>query len=85
MVICPHDISLILDFIKSDIKKIDVQSNKVFNNKIEDTTLTLIKFSNNINAHIFVSWIHPFKEQRFTIVEIKALWFFLTQKKNKLR
>ncbi len=81
----PHDISLILDFIKSDIKKIDVQSNKVFNNKIEDTTLTLIKFSNNINAHIFVSWIHPFKEQRFTIVGNKGSLVFSDTEKNKLR
>ena len=81
----PHDISLILDFIKSDIKKIHVQSNKVLNKNIEDTTLTLIRFSNNIKAHIFVSWIHPFKEQRFTIVGNRGSLVFSDTEENKLR
>ena len=81
----PHDISLILEFIKSDIKKIDVQSNKVLNTKIEDTTLTLITFANKIKAHIFVSWIHPFKEQRFTIVGTRGSIVFSDTDVEKLR
>ncbi len=81
----PHDISLILDFIKSDIKKIHVQSNRVLNRNIEDTTLTLIRFANNIKAHIFVSWIHPFKEQRFTVVGNRGSLVFSDTEETKLR
>ena len=40
--------------------------------KIEDTTLSLIDFKNGQKAHVFVSWIHPFKEQRFVIVGDKG-------------
>ena len=76
-----HMISLILEFINDEIESIDVQATKILNNNIEDTTLTLLNFKNNIKTHIFVSWIHPFKEQRFVIVEAMALWFFQILKK----
>lgn len=81
----PHDISLILEFVKSKVKNIDVQSSKILNNNIEDTTLTLLTFNNLIKAHIFVSWIHPFKEQRFVLVGTEGSMVFSdTEFKNKL-
>ena len=79
----PHDISLILEFVNSQIKDISIQSKKVLNNKIEDTTLTLINFENGVKGHIFLSWIHPFKEQRFTLVGTNgSLVFSDTEEKN---
>ena len=33
-----------------------------------DTTLTTCEFPSGVQAHIFVSWLHPFKEQKLTIV-----------------
>jgi len=81
----PHDISLILEFVNKEILSIDVQATKILNDHIEDTTLTLINFKNNIQAHIFVSWIHPFKEQRFVVVGSKgSLVFSDTEEVNKL-
>jgi UDP-2-acetamido-3-amino-2,3-dideoxy-glucuronate N-acetyltransferase len=82
----PHDISLILEFINDEIESIDVQATKILNNNIEDTTLTLLNFKKNIKAHIFVSWIHPFKEQRFVIVGSNgSLVFSDTEEVNKLK
>ncbi len=82
----PHDISLILEFINDEIKSIDVQATKILNNNIEDTTLTLLNFKNNVKTHIFVSWIHPFKEQRFVIVGSNgSLVFSDTEEINKLK
>ena len=49
--------SLILEFINDEILSIDVQATKILNDHIEDTTLTLLNFKNNIKTHIFVSWI----------------------------
>ena len=60
----PHDI-LILDFVNSEITNLEIQATKILNNKIEDTTLSLMTFQNNTKAHVFVSWIHPFERQRF--------------------
>ncbi len=81
----PHDLSLILKFIKSEVSNLSVQASKILNNKIEDTTLTLLDFKNGQKAHVFVSWIHPFKEQRFVLVGDKGSMVFSDSKKsNKL-
>lgn len=34
---------------------------------VADTTLTTMKFDNDILAHIYVSWLHPFKEQKLVV------------------
>ena len=81
----PHDISMILEIVNSKIKKIEVHSNKVLNRKTEDTTISLITFQNNVKAHIFVSWIHPFKEQRFTVVGSKGSIVFSDTDIDKLK
>ena len=35
---------------------------------IADVTTTHLEFANGIEAHIFVSWLHPFKEQKLVVV-----------------
>ncbi len=39
---------------------------------IADVTTTHLEFANGINAHVFVSWLHPFKEQKLVCVGIGA-------------
>ena len=36
--------------------------------RLSDVTTTFLSFSNGIGAHIFVSWLHPFKEQKLVVV-----------------
>jgi len=43
---------------------------------IADTTITQMLFNNGVRAHIFVSWLHPFKEQRFVVVGEKNIISF---------
>jgi UDP-2-acetamido-3-amino-2,3-dideoxy-glucuronate N-acetyltransferase len=82
----PHDVSLILDIMNEKIENIEIQASKVLNNNIEDTSLTMLDFENKNKAHIFVSWIHPFKEQRFVVVGKKgSLVFSDTEKDDKLK
>lgn len=81
----PHDISLMIEFINSNIKKIEVQGMKILNSKIEDTSVTLFEFNNKVKSHIFVSWIHPFKEQRFVIVGDKGSLVFSDTDIDKLK
>ena len=81
----PHDISLMLDFVDSEITKTEVQGMKIINPKIEDTSLSLFEFKNRVKSHIFVSWIHPFKEQRFIIVGSKGSIVFSDTDENKLK
>jgi UDP-2-acetamido-3-amino-2,3-dideoxy-glucuronate N-acetyltransferase len=43
---------------------------------VADTTLTAITFPGDVRAHIYVSWLHPFKEQRFVVVGEKRMVVF---------
>jgi predicted dehydrogenase len=43
---------------------------------IADVTLTSLLFDNGVRAHIHVSWLHPFKEQRLVVVGSKRMASF---------
>ncbi len=36
--------------------------------RIADVTTTHLEFASGLRAHIFVSWLHPFKEQKLVVV-----------------
>ena len=36
---------------------------------IHDVTITHLTFKNDIQAHVYVSWLHPFKEQKLVVGE----------------
>ena len=38
------------------------------NQSVADVTLSHFTFAGGVRAHIFVSWLHPFKEQRLIVV-----------------
>ena len=63
----PHDISSILGFVGT--LPISVQAvGSAYVGKTEDFCTVNLSFEQNINAHIFVSWLHPFKEHRLVVV-----------------
>lgn len=82
----PHDISVI-QFFTGDIPSEVKATGAVFLQKnIQDTTLTILKFKNNVHAHIYVSWLHPFKEQRLVVIGDNSMMMFEdTLKENKLK
>ena len=80
----PHDISTILTLLSSEPKKVSCFGEDYLNKGIYDTTLTILEFKNNIKAHVFVSWLHPFKEQKLVVVGSKAMAVFDDLTKEKL-
>jgi UDP-2-acetamido-3-amino-2,3-dideoxy-glucuronate N-acetyltransferase len=64
----PHDISVILGLINEMPISIQAQGGNFLHQRIADTTVTLLNFASGIQAHIFVSWLHPFKEQKLVVV-----------------
>ena len=72
----PHDISVI-QYLVGD-NPIDIQANggAFVQQGIEDSTLTFLTYPNNVKAHIFVSWLHPFKEQRMVVIGDKGMYVF---------
>jgi UDP-2-acetamido-3-amino-2,3-dideoxy-glucuronate N-acetyltransferase len=82
----PHDISVIQFFTGEIPSEVSATGSVFLQKNIQDTTLTILKFRNNIHAHIYVSWLHPFKEQRLVVIGDKSMMMFEdTLKENKLK
>lgn len=79
----PHDISIFQYFIGELPEEIESKGGIFLQPKIHDTTMTLLKYPNNIVAHIFVSWLHPFKEQRLVVIGSKGMLSFEDSSKEK--
>jgi UDP-2-acetamido-3-amino-2,3-dideoxy-glucuronate N-acetyltransferase len=79
----PHDISLFNYFF--DEIPIEVSSNGVdiLQEGIHDSSITSLKYKENKMGHIFVSWLHPFKEHRFVVIGSKGMVRFEDVGENK--
>ena len=72
----PHDISVILMLLDEQPVKVSAFGGDYLNNGIYDITLTTLEFKNGVKGHVFVSWLHPFKEQKLIVVGSKAMAVF---------
>jgi UDP-2-acetamido-3-amino-2,3-dideoxy-glucuronate N-acetyltransferase len=72
----PHDISAILYLLDEVPVSVTASGGSYINPQIYDTTLTACEFQSGVKAHIFVSWLHPFKEQRLVIVGAQKMAVF---------
>jgi UDP-2-acetamido-3-amino-2,3-dideoxy-glucuronate N-acetyltransferase len=81
----PHDISAILYLLDESPSRVAAQGASYLNHPISDVTSTILNFPSGVKAHIFVSWLHPFKEQKLVIVgDRKMAVFDDTQPERKL-
>jgi UDP-2-acetamido-3-amino-2,3-dideoxy-glucuronate N-acetyltransferase len=81
----PHDISVILGLLGETPNSVTAQGGNYLHDQIADTTVTLLSFPSGVKAHIFVSWLHPFKEQKLVVVgDRKMAVFDDMEKKDKL-
>lgn len=81
----PHDISAILYLLNEEPTQVAAQGGSYLNAGIVDVTLTSCQFASGVKAHIFVSWLHPFKEQKLVIVgDRKMAVFDDTETERKL-
>jgi UDP-2-acetamido-3-amino-2,3-dideoxy-glucuronate N-acetyltransferase len=81
----PHDISAILYLLGESPTRASAQGGSYLNPPLVDTTLSTLDFASGVKAHIFVSWLHPFKEQKLAIVGSRRMAVFDdVQPENKL-
>lgn len=64
----PHDISMILALAGEEPESVLATGGNYLHKKIADVTTTHLEFSSGLKAHIFVSWLHPFKDQKLVVV-----------------
>lgn len=79
----PHDISVLDYLVGAKAIKIEAKGSKFLQNKVYDTTMTQFDYPDGVSAHIFVSWLHPFKEQLLVVVGSKGMISFDDSTKEK--
>lgn len=81
----PHDVSVILGLVGETPDRVDAQGGNYLHDRIADVTVSVLSFPSGVKAHIFVSWLHPFKEQKLVVVGDRQMAVFDdVEKENKL-
>jgi len=72
----PHDIS-IFQFLTGNFP-IEVVSRgaSYLQTGVHDTTMTTLRYPDNVMCHNYVSWLHPFKEHRVVLIGSKGMISF---------
>jgi len=64
----PHDVAILLRLLGKKPETVSCTGSAHLNTSVADTTLTHLSFSDGVRAHIFVSWLHPFKEHKLVVI-----------------
>jgi predicted dehydrogenase len=64
----PHDVAVMLRLMGGLPFQVAAYGGSYVQPNIADVTVTHLLFDNGVRAHIHVSWLHPFKEQRLVVV-----------------
>ena len=72
----PHDIAVILRLLHQTPVEVSANGGSYLTRGVDDITISNLRFSDESRAHIFVSWLHPFKEQRLVVVGDKKMAIF---------
>lgn len=72
----PHDIAIILRLMGAMPFQMVACGGSYVQPNIADVTVTHLLFDNGVRAHIHVSWLHPFKEQRLVVIGSRKMASF---------
>ncbi len=72
----PHDISMLLRLAGEEPSQIESVGTFALHERIADITVTHMTFPSALKAHVFVSWLHPSKEQRLVVIGDRAMAVF---------
>lgn len=80
----PHDISVMLGLLNEGPESVTCEGGYYLSARVADVTLSQFTFTSGVRAHIFVSWLHPFKEQRLVVVGSEKMAVFDDNASDKL-
>ena len=80
----PHDISVMLALLNEMPTRVSCQGGAYLSRHVSDVTLSHFDFPSGVQAHVFVSWLHPVKEQRLVIVGAEKMAVFDDTAEHKL-
>ncbi|TKB80812.1 MAG: Gfo/Idh/MocA family oxidoreductase [Nitrospira sp.] len=80
----PHDISTLIHLVGQMPTTVQASGGTYLQTGVPDVTMTHLEFSNGVRGHIFVSWLHPIKEQRLVVIGDRKMAVFDDLAKDKL-
>ncbi len=80
----PHDISAILALLDEFPVAVSCLGGAYVGQGVVDVTVSQFSFASGVSAHVFVSWLHPFKEQRLVVVGSEKMAVFEDTAPDKL-
>lgn len=72
----PHDISMILSLTGQEPELVRTESSRILQADIADIATIHMEFASDLKAHVSVSWLHPYKEQKLVVVGRDAMIVF---------
>ncbi|HEY1259705.1 MAG TPA: Gfo/Idh/MocA family oxidoreductase [Stellaceae bacterium] len=72
----PHDLSMILSLVGDEPSEVTAEGGYYLHKTVADVTTTHLSFPGGERAHVFVSWLHPFKEQKLVVIGDRAMAVF---------
>lgn len=66
--LAPHDLSMIMSLTVSEPVSTQTSNSCNLEPGLVDTSIVHLEFEGGVKAHIYNSWMHPFKEHRFTVI-----------------
>ncbi len=72
----PHDISMILSLTGQEPEAVRTESSYILQPHVADAAIVHMEFNSGLKAHISVSWLHPYKEQKLVVVGKNAMAVF---------
>lgn len=74
--LAPHDVSMVLALAGAAPDRVEAWGECLLRPDIADAATLRLSFASGLGALIQVSWLHPFKEQRLTVVGDRAMAVF---------
>jgi predicted dehydrogenase len=72
----PHDIAVILRLVGELPIQATCSGGSYVTPNLADVTVSCLQFASGLRAHIFVSWLNPFKEQKLVVVGDRKMAVF---------
>ncbi len=79
----PHDISIFQYFMEDTPEEIISRGGIFLQPRMHDSSMTILTYPRNRVGHIFVSWLHPFKEHRIVIIGSKGMFSYEDSSESK--
>lgn len=80
----PHDISVTLELLGEEPAEVACEGGCFLNHRTAGVTLSQFLFPSGVRAHIFVSWLHPFREERLVVAGSEKMAVFDDSAADKL-